>query len=100
VKAAVPTRPEASATPAARIDIRGQVCPLTWVRTRIALGRIRPGEVLEVLLREGEPLENVPLTARQEGHRTVKLERAVGEEEGIWCVWLERGAPDEESEWL
>lgn len=86
-------------SPAARIDIRDLVCPLTWVRTRIALGRIRPGEVLEVLLAEGEPLENVPATAEAEGHRALRLERAVAEGAGVFRLWLERGASREEGEW-
>jgi len=88
-----------SALPVARIDIRDQVCPLTWVRTRVALGRIRPGQVLEVLLREGEPLENVPRTAVEDGHRVLRLERAPGEGADIWTAWLERGATGEGTAW-
>jgi TusA-related sulfurtransferase len=54
--------------PAARVDIRPFACPLTWVRTRVALERLAEGESLEVLLSEGEPLESVPRSAEQEGH--------------------------------
>jgi len=85
--------------PDAHIDVREQACPLTWVRTRIALGRLAPGAVLEVLLREGEPLDNVPRTAVEDGHRVVRLEAAPAEGRGSWRVWLERGAPREEATW-
>ena len=51
-----------------RIDIRGVACPFTWVKTRVALDRLAVGEKLEVLLTAGEPLENVPRTAEEEGH--------------------------------
>jgi len=88
----------AIAAPAARIDIRGIACPLTWVRTRIALERLRPGDLLEVLLREGEPLENVPRTAAEEGHRVVALDRLPGAA-GDWRLRLERGAEGEGSPW-
>ena len=87
------------ANPVARLDIRDLACPLTWVRTSVALGRIRPGEVLEVLLREGEPLENIPRTAAEEGHLILRLERAPGEGEGVWRAWLARRAREEEGRW-
>lgn len=94
---AVPSRAEAR-SPAAHVDIRREVCPLTWVRTRIALHRIRPGEVLEVLVREGEPLRNVPATAEAEGHRVVRVERDLAEGPDVFRLLLERGVPKEEGE--
>ncbi len=51
----------------ARLDLRGVGCPLTFVRTRVALGRLAPGVPLEVLLDEGEPAESVPRTCGEEG---------------------------------
>jgi TusA-related sulfurtransferase len=50
------------------IDITGEVCPMTFVRTKLRLERMRPGEVLSVRLRGEEPLRNVPRAAREEGH--------------------------------
>jgi len=50
------------------IDITGEVCPMTFVRTKLKLERMRPGEVLVVRLRGEEPLRNVPRAARDEGH--------------------------------
>jgi TusA-related sulfurtransferase len=50
------------------LDITREVCPLTFVRTRLRLDRMAPGEVLEVRLNAGEPLENVPRSARELGH--------------------------------
>jgi TusA-related sulfurtransferase len=50
------------------IDITGEVCPMTFVRTKLRLERMRPGEVLSVRLRGEEPLRNVPRAARDEGH--------------------------------
>jgi tRNA 2-thiouridine synthesizing protein A len=50
------------------IDITGEVCPMTFVRTKLRLERMRPGEVLSVRLRGEEPLRNVPKAARDEGH--------------------------------
>ena len=50
------------------LDITGITCPMTWVRTKLELERMEPGEELEVRCREGEALENVPRSAREAGH--------------------------------
>lgn len=55
-------------TPDQVIDITGEVCPMTFVRTKLRLERMRAGEVLSVRLRGDEPLRNVPRAARDEGH--------------------------------
>src|SRR4051795_4002602 len=45
------------------LDITAFTCPMTWVRTKLELERMAPGEALEVRCREGEALENVPRSA-------------------------------------
>jgi TusA-related sulfurtransferase len=80
-------------TPSARIDVRAFSCPITWVKTRIALEPLQLGEVLEVLLREGEPLRNLPGSAAEDGHRVVAVEPVPGGDAGAWRVLLEKGAP-------
>jgi len=57
-----------SGTPDQTIDITGEVCPMTFVRTKLKLERMQPGDVLHVRLRGDEPLRNVPRAARDEGH--------------------------------
>ena len=48
------------------IDITSDICPMTFVRTRLALDRMTPGETLLVRLRGEEPLRNVPRTATEQ----------------------------------
>ena len=50
------------------LDLTGVPCPMNWVRTWLALEEMRAGERLEVLLDQGEPLESVPRSARDDGH--------------------------------
>lgn len=50
------------------IDITAQLCPMTWVRTRLALEELSPGDELAVRLKGREPLENIPRSAEEEGH--------------------------------
>ena len=53
---------------AATLDLTGVVCPLNWVKAKLALERLAPGDELMVRLDPGEPLESVPRSAREEGH--------------------------------
>lgn len=80
-------------SPATRLDIRAYACPLTWVKTRIALDRLASGEVLEVWLLAGEPLSSVPRTAEEEGHRVVALQPIPAEGPDAYRLLLEKGAP-------
>ena len=70
------------------LDITREVCPMTFVRTRLALDRMAPGECLLVLLRGEEPVRNVPRTAREQGHEI--LEERVGED-GITRLTIRKG---------
>jgi TusA-related sulfurtransferase len=54
--------------PDAEIDITGEICPMTFVHTRLALDRLPPGAVLRVRLSGDEPRRNVPRTAMAQGH--------------------------------
>ena len=54
-----------------RLDITREVCPMTYVRTRLALDRLAPGQMLMVHLRGEEPRRNVPRTAVEQGHVVV-----------------------------
>ena len=58
------------------IDITGEVCPMTFVRTKLRLERMKSGEILSVRLRGEEPLQNVPRAAREEGHDILSIEDA------------------------
>ena len=64
------------------LDITPYTCPMTWVRTKLALEAMAPGETLDVRCRPGEALENVPRSAREAGHEvsvegtTIRIVRA------------------------
>ncbi|BCV22403.1 sulfurtransferase TusA family protein [Moorella sp. Hama-1] len=58
-----------------RLDITGDCCPITFVKTKLALEEMQPGEILEVLLKEGDPLVNVPRSLKSEGHRVLQVKK-------------------------
>ena len=54
--------------PDQHLDITSEVCPMTFVKTRLALDRLAPGQTLLIRLRGNEPSRNVPRTAVEQGH--------------------------------
>ena len=58
------------------LDITKDHCPMTFVKAKLALSRIGSGDILEVTLTGGEPLENVPRSAEEEGHEILSIEES------------------------
>ncbi|MBC7433831.1 MAG: sulfurtransferase TusA family protein [Rubritepida sp.] len=56
------------------IDVRRDVCPMTFVRCRLMLDRMASGQVLEVLFFGNEPARNLPRTAIEQGHSVLSQE--------------------------
>lgn len=55
------------------LDITREHCPMTFVKTKLELEKLKDGDRLEVLLCEGEPLENVPRSAAEQGYRVIEI---------------------------
>ena len=70
------------------LDITTELCPMTYVRTRLALDRLRPGQVLEVRLRGADPARNVPASAVRQGHAVLAR---FAQEDGTTLLLLQRG---------
>ena len=70
------------------LDITGELCPMTFVRTRLALDRMQPGQTLLVRLRGAEPLANVPRAATELGHAVLALDTGA---DGVSRLLLRRG---------
>jgi TusA-related sulfurtransferase len=50
------------------LDLRGTPCPINFVRTKLKLAQLSAGEILEVWLDAGEPIEQVPHSLAMEGY--------------------------------
>ena len=61
-----------------QLDITKERCPMTFVKTKIELAKLKEGDILEVLLLEGEPLENVPRTSTEQGYKVIGVEPVEG----------------------
>jgi TusA-related sulfurtransferase len=56
-----------------KVDITDVVCPVTFVKAKIALEELDEGQVLCLRLNGGEPVQNVPRSVKGEGHQILKL---------------------------
>ncbi len=63
------------------VDVTSEICPMTYVRTRLALDRLQGGQILGVTLRGEEPARNVPETARMQGHTV--LDQVAGKDGSV-----------------
>ena len=55
------------------VDITDKVCPLTFVKAKVAIEELEDGEVLAVRMNDGEPVQNVPRSFKEDGHQILKL---------------------------
>ncbi len=84
VKPAVPTP-----TGAPVYDLRGVACPLNYVKTKLKLEMMDAGEKLEVWLDAGEPIKNVPMSLKNDGH-LVHLQEALEPEAAHYRILVEK----------
>lgn len=60
--------------PHAELDLRGVICPYNFVKTKLKLEGMEAGQVLAVILDDGDPIRNVPQSVRNEGHTVLSQE--------------------------
>lgn len=60
------------------LDITKEHCPMTFVKTKLKLAQIADGDILEVLLTEGEPLNNLPRSAQEQGYNVLVVKHLEG----------------------
>lgn len=70
------------------IDITAETCPMTYVRTRLALDVLQPGQVLLVKLKGEDPVKNVPRAAADQGHDLLDL---IALEDGVFLLVIQKG---------
>ena len=64
-----------SLLPGETLDLRGTRCPLNFVKTKIKMEEMAAGELLEIVLDDGEPIRNVPRSVAAEGHDVIGIEK-------------------------
>ena len=65
------------------VDITDVVCPMTFVKAKVALEELDDDQILAVRMNDGEPVQNVPRSIKEEGHQILKL---LSNEDGTYTL--------------
>ncbi|HME55659.1 MAG TPA: sulfurtransferase TusA family protein [Candidatus Lokiarchaeia archaeon] len=69
------------------LDLKGKVCPMNFVYTKIALEEMEVGQILEILLDYEPSFTNVPRSVKLQKLGTVIHEQMDGD---IKTLWIEK----------
>jgi len=69
------------------VDITDKVCPLTFVKAKVTLDELDVGQVLAVRMNDGEPVQNVPRSMKEDGQQVLKLKN---NEDGTYTLFVKK----------
>ncbi|MEJ8774900.1 sulfurtransferase TusA family protein [Blautia sp. HCN-1074] len=69
------------------VDITDVVCPVTFVKVKVALEELDEGQILSIRMNDGEPVQNVPRSIKEEGHQILKLD---DNEDGTYTLYVKK----------
>ena len=69
------------------VDITDVVCPVTFVKAKVALEELDEGQVSSIRMNDGEPVQNVPRSIKEEGHQILKLD---DNEDGTYTLYVKK----------
>lgn len=69
------------------VDITDKVCPLTFVKAKVAIEELEDGEIIAIHMNDGEPVQNVPRSLKEEGHKILKL---IDNEDGTYDLIVQK----------
>ena len=78
---------DAAYTPTEKVDITDVVCPVTFVKTKVALEELEDGQILQVHLNDGEPVQNVPRSMKEDAQMVLKLEK---NDDGTYTMYVRK----------
>ncbi len=70
-----------------KLDLTGVACPINFVRTKLKLDAMQLGDILEVILDDGEPIESVSTSVTEEGHQILSK---IAFENKTWSLRIQR----------
>ena len=69
------------------VDITDKVCPLTFVKAKVSIDELDDEQVLAIRMNDGEPVQNVPRSLKEEGHKVLKL---CDNEDGTYTLFVKK----------
>ena len=69
------------------VDITDKGCPLRFEHANVAIVEVEDREILAVRMNDGEPVQNVPRSMKEEGHKVLKL---TDNEDGTYTMYVRK----------
>lgn len=69
------------------LDLKGEVCPFTFVKSKLMIERMKTGEVLRVILDYRPSVDNVPKSFQMEGQEVLAVNQ-IGD--NLWEVLVRK----------
>ena len=69
------------------LDLKGEVCPFTFVKSKLIIEQMEPGEILKVILDYPPSVENVPKSMKEEGQEVIELKQ-IGD--NLWELYVRK----------
>ncbi len=73
-----------------KLDIRGKVCPMTFVYTKLALEEMNKGEIVEILVDFPPAIENIPESCRRQGIANILGIKRIDKDNKVWQLILRK----------
>ena len=70
------------------IDLRGEVCPYTFVKSKLALEEMSPGQVLSIIVDHEPATKNVPRSMENEGNEIIGVDKL---NDSDWKIVVRKG---------
>ncbi len=67
------------------LDLRGEVCPYTFVKSKLKVETMEPGKTLKIILDHEPATKNVPRSLKGEGHEIISLDQV---DEELWHLYV------------
>ena len=73
------------------VDVTDVKCPTTFVKAKVAIEELDEGQILAIRLNDGEPVQNVPRSIKEEGHEILKLD---DNQDGTYTLFVKKVGGD------
>jgi TusA-related sulfurtransferase len=70
------------------LNLRGEVCPYTFVKSKLALEELQVGQILRVIVDNPRSAEDVPRSLTNEGNTVLGVVKLAG---GEWVITIQKG---------
>lgn len=70
------------------INLKGEVCPYTFVKSKLAIEEMSPGQVLRVVVDHAPATRNVPRSMENEGNEVLDVSRL---DDSDWQIVIRKG---------